>query len=78
MNLDEVLSQLQGEEVPGEIDFNAPEPGAFPPAFKPSDKSFVFHLIEEGTGDGPFSVQEIKGKKHLKVNFTAEALLEDK
>ena len=75
MNLDEVLSQLQGEEVPADIDFNAPEPGAFPPAFKPGDHSFIFHLVEEGQGDGPFSVAEIKGGKYLQCNFVAEALL---
>jgi len=73
MTLDEVLGQLQPEDVPTEINFNAPEPGAFPPAFAPTGgkdnphKPFVFHLNEQD----PFGVVEIMGKKHLSVNFTA-------
>ena len=71
--LDEILGQLQQEEVPTDINFNAPEPGAFPPAFAPTGgkdnppKTFLFHLNEQE----PFGVVEIQGRKWLSVNFTA-------
>jgi len=65
--LDDVLSQLQPEEVPSEINFNAPEPGAFAPAFKPSTQTFVFHLPDDQ--DRQFEVATIAGKKCLQVNF---------
>jgi hypothetical protein len=65
--LDDVLSQLQPEEVPQDINFNAPEPGAFAPAFKPSTQTFVFHLPEDM--DKQFEVVTIKDRKWLQVNF---------
>jgi hypothetical protein len=74
MNLDEVLAGLQQEEVPQDINFNAPESGAFPPAFAPTGgkdnppKAFLFRLAESDA----FGIVEIAGKKHLSVNFTAE------
>lgn|SRR5574341_102077 len=68
--LDEVLNQLRDEEVPTEIDFNAPEPGAFPPAFAPSTHPFTFRLVEDATKQ--FEVVEIEGRKYLQVNFVAE------
>jgi hypothetical protein len=74
MNLDEVLQGLAQEESPADINWNAPESGAFPPAFAPTGgkdnppKAFMFRLAEQD----PFGVVEIAGKKHLSVNFTAE------
>jgi hypothetical protein len=67
MNLDEVLQSLVAEEVPEGIDFNKPEPGAFPPAFKPSTQTFVFHLPEDT--DKQFEVATVGGKKVLQCNF---------
>lgn len=67
MNLDEVLQSLVTEEVPTDINFNAPEPGAFPPAFKPSTQTFVFHLPEDT--DRQFEVATIAGRKCLQCNF---------
>jgi len=68
--LDEVLSQLRDEETPTDINFNAPEPGAFPPAFAPSTHSFVFRLTDKA--DDQFTTVEIEGRKYLQVNFIAE------
>jgi hypothetical protein len=65
--LDDVLSQLQPEEVPQDINFNAPEPGAFAPAFKPSTQTFVFHLPEDQ--DRQFEVVTIQNRKWLQCNF---------
>ena len=74
MTLDDVLSQLLPEEVPADIDFNKPEPGAFPPAFKPSQQSFVFRLPENA--DQQFEVATIAGRKCLQVNFLAVVTIE--
>lgn len=67
MNLDEVLQGLQAEEVPTDINWNAPEPGSFPPAFKPSQQTFIFNLPEDT--DKQFQIAEIAGRKCLQVNF---------
>jgi hypothetical protein len=74
MNLDEVLQSLVAEEVPTDINFNAPEPGAFPPAFKPSQQTFVFHLPEDS--DRQFEVATIGGKKCLQCNFNVTVNVE--
>jgi hypothetical protein len=71
--LDEILGQLQQEEVPLDINFSAPEPGAFPPAFAPTGgkdnppRPFVFHLMETD----PFTIADIQSKKWLQCNFVA-------
>jgi hypothetical protein len=74
MNLDEVLAGLTPEDAPTDINFNAPESGAFPPAFAPTGgkdnppRPFIFKLAENDA----FGTVEIAGKKHLSVNFTAQ------
>lgn len=75
-DLDDVLSQLQGEEI-GEINWNAPDPGAFRPPLDPQQNvEFKFYLPGEfpsSVNNHPdaFTTVEIKGKKYLQVNFGA-------
>ena len=75
--LQEVLNSLQNEEVPQDIDFNAPEPGSFAPAFRPGTRKFLFHLVEASDTAAPFQAVIIKGKPWLQVNFIAEAINDD-
>lgn len=75
--LEQVLSSLTTEDVPQDIDFNAPEPGAFTPAFTPGTRKFIFHLIEPSENAQPFEAVAINGKNYLQVNFIAEAVKDD-
>ena len=50
----------------GEIDYNAPEPGAFPPSIQPGTFDFQFKLEED-----PYSTVKIQGKDYLQVAFIA-------
>src|ERR1700677_808316 len=74
MNLDEVLQGLAQEEVPTDINWNAPEPGSFPPAFKPGQQAFVFHLPEDT--EKQFEIATIAGRKCLQCNFNVTVNVE--
>lgn len=63
-DLETLLAEL-GEEHQVEIDYDAPEPGQFPPRIEPGDHEFIFHLAEDG--DKRFGVKECKGQKCLEV-----------
>lgn len=75
MNLDEVLSSLTEEALP-EIDYNAPEAGAFPPKLYPGVYTNWGFKLPDNT-DELASIQEIETeqgqpkKKFLQVTFTA-------
>lgn len=65
------------DEAMPEIDYDAPEPGAFPPPIAPGTYEFLFKLPEEAANQ--FDVQEIKPPtdnpgKYLQVNFNPEVL----
>jgi hypothetical protein len=63
---DDVLSQLQPEEVPLEVNINAPDPGARPPAIKPTNNvPFRFVLNAEKP------TELIRDGRHVQINFTA-------
>ena len=66
-NLDMVPEELPG----GEVDYDAPESGSFPPTIYPGVYDFQFALPE--SQDDQFGVVEIGDPKvaHLLVNFTA-------
>ncbi len=68
-NLDELLASLSDEVMP-EIDWAAPEAGAFPPQVKPGVYDFIFKLHEGD--DGPWGSIEVEGKKYLNVIFDAD------
>ena len=61
-DLTEVLKTLSPEPV-GEVDYNAPEPGSFPPQVKPGVFDFQFKLNEKE----PFGVQKVDGKPYFQV-----------
>jgi hypothetical protein len=77
MNLDEVLQGLAQEEMPTEINFSAPESGAFPPAFAPTGgkdnppKAFMFRLADTD----PFGVVEITFKNDKMNNSSIGELI---
>lgn len=54
---------LPPEEV-GQIDYDAPEPGAFPPSLKVGSYTFIFKLEED-----PFDTVEIECEDHIKRKF---------
>lgn len=59
----------QGEDLGeiGSIDYNAPEPGSFPPAIVPGTYEGLFKLAESET----FGTLETEGKKYLQVTHSA-------
>lgn len=63
---------ISGMEPVPEVDWSAPESGAFPPALTVGVHEFAFALA-----DDPFNTQEIQGKKYLQVTYSATATLED-
>lgn len=72
-DLESLLASLDAEpEV--EIDYSAPESGAFPPQIYPGRYRFVFQLAEQD----PFGKIEVEGKPYLNVVFTALVQAPDK
>ncbi len=69
---------LVEEQVPFDVDFDAPEPGSFPPAFEPSTRDFLFTLVEPSEQVQPFEVVEIQGKQWLQVNYIATVEVDGK
>lgn len=61
---------LPPEEV-GSIDYNAPEPGSFPPQLNPGNYRFVFHLEED-----PWDTVLIEGRKYMQVVHKATTTLQ--
>lgn len=51
----------------GAIDYDAPEPGSFPPTVKPGTYKGLFKLAETD----PFGTVEVEGKKYLQVTHSA-------
>jgi hypothetical protein len=72
-DLESLLATLDSEpEV--EIDYEAPESGAFPPEIYPGRYAFIFHLAEQ---DG-FGSIKVEGKPYLNTTFTAEVQTPEK
>jgi hypothetical protein len=74
-DLEELLASL-GEEVAVDIDYDAPEPGQFPPQVPIGDHEFVFHLPENG--EDRFSSVAIQGANYFSVTTELEIALPDK
>ena len=66
---------LPDEAIP-DIDYNAPEPGSFPPQIAPGVYEFMFHLPEKGSDC--FDKQTVEGKDHAVFVHEAEALRNSK
>ena len=66
---------LPDEQIP-EIDYNAPEPGSFPPQIAPGVYEFLFHLPESASDR--FDKQTVSGKDFAVFVHEAEALRDSK
>lgn len=55
-----------------EIDYNAPEPGSFPPSLYPGTYTFLFKLE-----DDPLDTVEIEGRKYLQVRHIAKTEVQE-
>jgi hypothetical protein len=67
-NLEELLAALDADpQAEVEIDYDAPESGAFPPQVYPGRHDFIFKLAAEGA----FGKVMVEGKPYLQVTFTA-------
>lgn len=72
-DLESLLASLDAEpEV--EVNYDAPESGAFAPQVYPGRHDFVFALAE----NDPFGKIEVEGKPYLNVTFTALIQVPDK
>lgn len=72
-DLETLLASLDAEpEV--EIDYSAPESGAFPPEVYPGRYAFIFKLDTEE----PFGKIDVDGKPYLNVNATHSIITPDK
>ncbi|MGH7442689.1 MAG: hypothetical protein ACREKE_08465 [bacterium] len=58
-----------------EIDYNAPEPGQFPPSVEPGTYRLMFKLAAKPFNYGP--IPQLNGSTHLKVSLAPEAILDD-
>ncbi len=68
-DLETLLAEL-GEEHQVEIDYDAPEPGQFPPQIAPGDYEFTFHLPEDS--EARFKAVDRKGQKCLEAMVELE------
>jgi hypothetical protein len=72
-DLESLLASLDAEpEI--EVDYSAPESGAFPPQIYPGRYRFGFTLAESD----PFGKMMVEGKPYLQVTFTAMVTAPDK
>lgn len=60
-------------EATPDVQWDAPEPGSFPPQMLPGVHEFRFALAD----DGGFDVVEIGGAKYVQVTYSATAEVED-
>lgn len=64
------------DETPFEVDYDAPEPGQFPPSIEPGKYKFIFKLSEkEPFKTGP--IPQNGGQNHLKITVAPEVVLPD-
>lgn len=54
------------DEAVGEVDYDAPESGSFPPTLKPGEYEFVFKLE-----DDPYDTTKVEGRDYLQINHKA-------
>lgn len=62
---------MSDDLVVGEVDYNAPEPGAFPPQVPPGEYEMLFKLHP----DAAFGVVKVQGKDYLQVIFNPVPLI---
>jgi len=74
-DLETLLSTL-GEETPVDIDYDAPEPGQFPPQVEIGDHEFIFHLPEKS--EDRFDTVAIQGANYLSVTTELEIAVPSK
>lgn len=76
MSLEELLSELSGEQVP-EMDWSAPEAGAFAPAIQPGTYEFIASVRTDADVSG-FGKMEYEGHKYLTAVLDFEVLVTGK
>jgi hypothetical protein len=69
MDLEQLLSELGAESVV-DIDYNAPEPGQFPPQVAPGTHDFIFTLPEDRSV--AFGKVAIEGTDYMQVTHGAD------